>query len=398
MAQIDSNVYFQQQAPNIVGSYQQGLQLRDMIDQRDLQSKQLKKQDAIDQAQNAGVKVNPDGTVSQDIGMTTKKLVEGGYGAEALKAQNQFSAEETAKQKAQAEKQLQQMDLWGRLFGPANDQASWDKALADAPKFGISTDGISRAFDPGLKQSYLQRTLSAKDQLEQQWKQKEFGLKQQEFNMKKGSGEARFGKAPPGYRFKQDGSLEPIPGGPAAGKEEKRVAMEQQQAGLVVQDLGRALKMTSAAGPVAGQLSYVPGTKAWELDQMLDSVKANVGFDKLQAMRAASPTGGALGGISNQEMAMLQATAGKLDPRLPQEVLEDNLKRLTNQYNDIVHGPGNGPKRLKLSFDDQGNPLPQKNIVMKAPSGREMRVPERNVQEAKSYGAVVKGSEIDWAD
>lgn len=192
-------------------------------------------------------------------------------------------------------------------------------------------------------------------------------------------------KAPPGYRYSQDGqSLEAIPGGPAAQKEEtaktKKEAQQQaakQSAGIVVQDLGRSLNLLKdsswGAGPLAGQTAKVPGTPAWQVQQMLDSVKANIGFDKLQAMRASSQTGAALGSVSDKETAMLQATAGKLDVSLPKPILEDNIRRLYNQYNDIIHGPGNGPPRYELSFDELGRPVGQ----------------------GQSLG-VKKGSEIEW--
>lgn len=190
-----------------------------------------------------------------------------------------------------------------------------------------------------------------------------------QINERKRGGGVSGGKAPPGYRFKQDGSLEAIPGGPAAGKVDKQDASVKQTAGLVVQDLGRSLDLLKnnswSAGPIAGKTGLVAGTPAWQLNSMLDSVKANIGFDKLQAMRAASPTGAGLGAISDKETKILQDTAGKLDVNLPADVLEDNINRLYNQYNDIIHGPGKGPPRKPLSFDAQGAPIDKGNKILK---------------------------------
>ena len=52
-------------------------------------------------------------------------------------------------------------------------------------------------------------------------------------------------------------------------------------------------------------LKSIPQTDALALNKSLETIKANIGFDKLQAMREASPTGGALGQVSNQELTSL---------------------------------------------------------------------------------------------
>lgn len=153
-------------------------------------------------------------------------------------------------------------------------------------------------------------------------------------------------------------------------KKQLQASQAKEQAQLVNQELGRALQMIEsspmASGSIAGQSMFMPGTPAYTLDKMLETVKANIGFDKLSVMRQSSPTGAGLGSISDREVALLQATAGKLDPRLPTPVLLDNVKRLINQRNDIIHGPGNGPKRYELSFDESGNPI-KKGLVNAGP-------------------------------
>ena len=52
-------------------------------------------------------------------------------------------------------------------------------------------------------------------------------------------------------------------------------------------------------------LSMVPSTEAAQLKALLDTIKANVAFTALQEMRANSPTGGALGNVSNVEIELL---------------------------------------------------------------------------------------------
>lgn len=83
--------------------------------------------------------------------------------------------------------------------------------------------------------------------------------------------------------------------------------------------------------PVTGIFSlarFVPGTPQFELAQALETIRANVGFDQLQALRDASPTGGALGQVSNFENRQLQAVLGSLAEGLSDETLVSNLNEV----------------------------------------------------------------------
>jgi hypothetical protein len=60
-------------------------------------------------------------------------------------------------------------------------------------------------------------------------------------------------------------------------------------------------------------LSGVPRSDARAFAAELATLKANIAFNELAAMRAASKTGGALGNISNVELQLLESTLGALD-------------------------------------------------------------------------------------
>lgn len=160
-----------------------------------------------------------------------------------------------------------------------------------------------------------------------------------------------------------------------ADTEAKRQAAERASkasrdvsANIVVQDIDRVLKSSDKntfwkTGPMGGLMSNIPGTGAFDMAKLLDSIKANTAFDKLQQMRQASPTGGALGQVSDKENNLLQAAVGALQQSQSFEQFQDNLKRVKNVYLDIIHGPGNGPAREKLGFQgapaSNGPKLPQ---------------------------------------
>jgi hypothetical protein len=61
-------------------------------------------------------------------------------------------------------------------------------------------------------------------------------------------------------------------------------------------------------------LASIPATDARNFKAELDTLKANIAFGELTAMREASKTGGALGAVSEREMALLSAALGALDP------------------------------------------------------------------------------------
>lgn len=81
-------------------------------------------------------------------------------------------------------------------------------------------------------------------------------------------------------------------------------------------------------GFLGGVTQVIPGSPAYNLDKDLDTLKARTAFDGLQAMRAASPTGGALGGIAVDELKMLQAAEANLDVGQSEKQLDTNLGRM----------------------------------------------------------------------
>jgi hypothetical protein len=147
--------------------------------------------------------------------------------------------------------------------------------------------------------------------------------------------------APAGYRYKADGSLEAIPGGPADIKAgELGIKRERQQQGAVAQAdriIGKVdqalskvgLNTTGIGGAV---MRSIPGSEAKNLESDLETIKANLGFAELQAMRDASPTGGALGAIAVQELIALQSTVASLDQAQDAKQLKARLGEVRTHY------------------------------------------------------------------
>jgi len=87
-------------------------------------------------------------------------------------------------------------------------------------------------------------------------------------------------------------------------------------------------------GFVGGVTSAIPGTDAFQLEKMLETVQANLGFDTLQQMRDASPTGGALGQVSERELSLLTSALTNLNIGQNTEILKKNLEDVKRHYNN----------------------------------------------------------------
>ncbi len=129
----------------------------------------------------------------------------------------------------------------------------------------------------------------------------------------------------------------------ATEKEEKRQEkMEKTSAAAsnaiaaadrVINEVQEAKKMVSGfTAGAGGLLSNIPLTPAKDLSAKLTTIKANLGFDRLQQMRDASPTGGALGQVAVQELVALQSTIASLDQMQSPQQLRDALTKIEGHY------------------------------------------------------------------
>ena len=163
-------------------------------------------------------------------------------------------------------------------------------------------------------------------------------------------------KPPGGYRWKADGALEAIPGGPAARKaealEEKgegRTGTAQRQARLAGTHIAEIRNMVkespyTTTGMVGQWLSAIGGTEAHDLNKRIDTLKAMIGFNALNEMRSNSPTGGALGNVTERELALLQSTVASLEQSQSREQFLENLALVDDQFTRVIHGDQGGKR------------------------------------------------------
>lgn len=173
---IDSSIYFQQQAPDIVGSIERGLNMRQLIDQR-------RKQRDVEDAYKSGVVTNPDGSTTFDNTKTLSALAKADP-KQAMEFQRESQTLEAQKQKLQQEKHMHAIDMFARIAPSMKDQASYEAGLQTLTKAGVDVSDAPRAYEPSLVDRYHSMAITAKDQQELQNKDRDFQAKRAELGLK----------------------------------------------------------------------------------------------------------------------------------------------------------------------------------------------------------------------
>lgn len=260
-----------------------------------------------------------------------------------------------------------------QIAGTLLAQAMKPPDAADWQKFDDNTlfnpaDGQMRDIGPEAFKPAETRTVDrGGEQVTEQWDAQagqwtEIG-RSPRWNPNGGTTINNMGNIPAGYEVFTDPAsgatrMRPIPGGPADMEQQAAAAKTQgasadaaAQGGLVIQDIQKALDLVEGnqgftVGPLATIGRINSAGAGQQLVDLLDTVKANVGFSQIQQMRENSPTGGALGQVTERELAFLQASLGALNPNGSPELLRRNLQRLMNLYMDQVHGTPEEIRRI----------------------------------------------------
>lgn len=207
----------------------------------------------------------------------------------------------------------------------------------------------------------------------------QLGVSQQRLGLEQNKAlrEQTMGTIPAGYRLSADGtSLEPIPGGPTttplAPKElQAREAKFPQAtqalktfdsaADNLISDLERLKNhpgLSNITGVIAGRTPSLTA-QGREAQALYKKIIARGGFQELQNLRQSSPTGGALGNVSNQENQSLREAFGALDQT-------QDASSVKNEIDRIVTNIGGSKNRVREAFDmtyDYKNNAPRSNAA-----------------------------------
>lgn len=175
-----------------------------------------------------------------------------------------------------------------------------------------------------------------------------------------GKRKTEFGTIPVGYQLVEgvtpDGQptyqMVPVEGSPAYIEEQERRRKQTQKgeggdvmATNVLQTAGRARNLTSGWTTGYGQLlAGLPATDARELKAEVDALQAIASSENLNRMRQESPTGGALGNVSDADIKLLKDKSGALDPMSKPEVFAKQLDEYELLLLQTIHGTEAGTK------------------------------------------------------
>jgi hypothetical protein len=176
------------------------------------------------------------------------------------------------------------------------------------------------------------------------------------------------GRIPVGFRMTADGTLEPIPGGPTttnlSSKEIQARESKFPQATQAVKTFEAkttelekdliALRdhpgLSSITGIAAGRAPGIT-SQGRAAEALYDKITARGGFKELQDMRAASPTGGALGNVSNQEGAQLRAAFAAIDRK---QDAADVKKAIDIAISDLQGSKSRVREAYDMTYDYKG--------------------------------------------
>lgn len=113
-----------------------------------------------------------------------------------------------------------------------------------------------------------------------------------------------------------------------------KVRNQTTMADSVIAEVDRALGDTNwwSAGPAGMAMRGLAFTDAGQLQRSVDMIKANIGFQQLQQMRAENLTGAGLGQIAVQELGYLQASLANLDTAQDPDQLARALQNVRTRF------------------------------------------------------------------
>jgi len=203
-------------------------------------------------------------------------------------------------------------------------------------------------------------------------------------------GASEVGTIPQGYELFVDPatgarSMRPIPGGPedTSKQTQKQAGAAEIAGGTIISAAQRAREAAqgpTATGLTGAALSYIPTSQAAEVYRQVDVLKSQAKVENLTAMRAASPTGGALGSVTEKEAEMLAAKSGALDPKSP------NFMRDLDDYELTLLQTIHGPEAGKAIFDQSRNGAPISSV-----GGAPMQINSDSEYDALPSGAEFVG-------
>lgn len=182
--------------------------LKQLARQGKMQDQQMAEEESIKNAFKKNVVVGPDGKEALNKPAVLSDLYKTNP-AKAVEAEQTFRQQEQQQKDAELKQALQQTEMKKQIAWSMKDEQSYLAGREQALKMGLPGAETMPAQYPGP--GYIQQmqmgTLTAAEQLAQQWKQKEYQQKEREIGAKAATAKAKSGKMTP-TQAKQRGLYE----------------------------------------------------------------------------------------------------------------------------------------------------------------------------------------------
>lgn len=259
------------------------------------------------------------------------RLMQGGFVPEAQKLGEMRREDEDA----QIKRTYDQLAMARQILTSAVDEPSYQRAIAQANQLGLPTQDAPAAFDPNWVQGQIRMATPILERLKLAQQERTAGI--QEAQVKLGQQELL-------QRLKPEAPSAPV----KPTEQEKLDARERAKLKASYPKAKAALTNTitksddlianlrelkdhpgldDITGSIEGALPSVR-PDAIAAQTLLDTIKAEGIFNELAEMRLASPTGGALGNVSNFEIEQLGRAFGGLNQRQQLKDFEASLDKI----------------------------------------------------------------------
>lgn len=335
--------------PNVTGAIGQGAQVRQSLNTVREQNRRNRGLQALDTLVSQPLPTDRAGqaAAAQNVGAT------GGF--EAFSQARQLFGEMGAEQ---AERELAEGRQIATGLAGVTDQATYETAVRGLQERGIDVSRLPAQFDPNLRDFLVNLPREVEDvapltpeQFRQQMGLRQAGAGSATTNINVGS---EVGTIPPGFELITDAAgnrvMRPIAGGPVAREAEAEAAAAESRAetrqqtfetvSTSAENIRRIMSEADlpTTGFAGGILANIGGTSARDVAAEIETIKANASFARLQQMREESPTGGALGQVSNVEIGLLANNIGSLEQSQSQEAFLRNLDRVIESFRVLTSG------------------------------------------------------------
>jgi hypothetical protein len=358
------------QPVNVLGSYIQGTQLGQQM------RAQRREEAATDAAAQEQVQLR-NFLASADLSSpeVQNQLLRMPGGAQIAQQAAQLGQTRATAEKSQYEMQRERLRDMYNLVSSATDPESYARVRTIGEQMGIDMSQIPEQYDPAFVEQSKNAVLTAAQRLDAQLRGRTADVQERQISLRERELErgpaSEQPKPPQGYRYTREGDLEPIPGGPkdpeVVGKTE-RVKITSREAAkrdatfnkvnasykaheakaddliTLLNELKESKGLPQLLGPIESRLPTFRQATA-DAEAKLKTIVARGQFRELQEMRNNSPTGGALGNVSNFEIQALQNAFAQLDTAQSEESFTKAIDRVVEELQ-------RSKRNLREGFED----------------------------------------------